>query len=56
MQDLCSKFLIAEFEDVKDQERILRDGPWSFDKQLVLLKQFDGLLQPHQINLTEAFF
>ncbi|XP_042950312.1 uncharacterized protein LOC122282425 [Carya illinoinensis] len=56
LQSLGTKFLIAEFEDVKDQERILRDGPWSFDKQLVLLKKFDGLLQTHQITLTKAFF
>lgn len=54
LQDLGSKFLIVEFEDVKDQERILYDGPWSFDKQLVLLKQFDDLLQTHYINLMEA--
>lgn len=32
IQNLDSKLLIAEFDDIKDKERVIRDGPWTFNK------------------------
>ncbi|KAF5471635.1 hypothetical protein F2P56_008413 [Juglans regia] len=56
LQELDSKFLLAEFEDVRDKERVVRDGPWTFDEHLVLVKDFDGFQQVQQIQLTKASF
>ncbi|XP_042958116.1 uncharacterized protein LOC122293664 [Carya illinoinensis] len=56
IQNLDSKFLIAEFEEIKDKERVIRDGPWTFDKQLVLVKDFDGAQQTQMLQLSEALF
>ncbi|XP_041021293.1 uncharacterized protein LOC121262766 [Juglans microcarpa x Juglans regia] len=56
IQNLDSNFLIAEFDDVKDKERVVRDGLWTFDKQLALVKDFDGAQQTQMLHLTEASF
>lgn len=35
---------------------MLRDSPWNFDKNLVLLKDFDGIQQVSNIHFTEVTF
>lgn len=35
--------LLAEFEDNLDKNRVLCDSPWSFDRNLILLQDFDGI-------------
>lgn len=37
-------------------QRVLRDGPWTFDKHLVLVKDFDGAQQTQMLYLTKASF
>ncbi|XP_035547259.1 uncharacterized protein LOC118348856 [Juglans regia] len=41
-KDLGSNLFLVEFEDDRDKQRILWEGPWSFDCYLVLLKQLEG--------------
>lgn len=48
--------LLVEFDDVRDKQKILRGGPWSFDNSLVLLKQLEGALQVSKVCLFEASF
>lgn len=48
--------MLVEFEDVRDKARVIRDGPWSFDKQLVMVNEVDGTQQVNQILLTEALY
>lgn len=40
-RDLGSVLIPVEFEDIRDKERVKREGPWSFDMHLVLVKDFD---------------
>ncbi|KAF5469007.1 hypothetical protein F2P56_013112 [Juglans regia] len=56
IRDLNSDFSLAEFEDVKDKVKVLREGPWAFDKQLVLLKEFDGLVQAKGLTIVHVPF
>lgn len=44
------------FEDPGHKDRVIREGPWSFDKYLVLLKQFADEIQVSKIIITEATF
>lgn len=37
--------MLAEFEMQSDKIRVVRDGPWSFDKSLIMVQNFDGLQQ-----------
>lgn len=48
--------LLAEFEDSIEKERIKRKGLWSFNKNLVLVKDLERELQINKINITEASF
>ena len=36
------ELFLAEFEDERDKRRIMDMRPWHYEKQLVLLKEFDG--------------
>lgn len=40
--DLNSTLSLVEFDDLRDKERVLREGPWSFHKQLVMVQEVDG--------------
>lgn len=55
-RDLNSNLSLVEFKDLCDKERVLQEGPWSFDKQLVLMQEVDGSKQVHQIKIQEATF
>lgn len=55
-RDLGAHMMRVEFSDTWDKERVNREGPWSFDKNLVLIKEVDGTQQVHQIKFTEAIF
>lgn len=56
IRDISSNLFLAEFEDIRDKERVKREGPWAFDKQLVLTKEVDGLEQIENISFSEAYF
>ena len=47
---------MVEFGDVKDKRRVLEMCPWSFEKQLVLLQEFEGELVPKDIVIKWLLF
>ncbi|XP_042988686.1 uncharacterized protein LOC122316216 [Carya illinoinensis] len=55
-RDLHSNIFLANFEDLRDKEKVLREGPWSFDKHLLLVQEVDGNKQVQQIKIREASF
>ena len=42
---------LVEFGDGRDKKRIMEMCPWSFEKQLILLQDFEGELVPKEIVL-----
>lgn len=56
LREWNSILTLIEFEDIQDKERAIRERPWSFDNQLVLVKEVDGHQQVYHIRLTEAMF
>ncbi|KAG7944593.1 hypothetical protein I3843_15G110000 [Carya illinoinensis] len=42
VKDLGSKLLLVEFEDQREKDRVQREGPWSFDRNMVLKKNYKG--------------
>ncbi|KAF5463102.1 hypothetical protein F2P56_019045 [Juglans regia] len=54
--ELSSVLFLVEFENGRDRMKVLREGPWLFDKHLVLLKEMDGRLQVQQVYMTMASF
>ena len=47
---------LVEFGDGKDKKKILDMCPWIFEKQLVLLQEFEGELTPKEIEIKWAPF
>lgn len=40
--DLDQSLILVEFADLQDKYHVLREGPWSLDKKLLLMREFDG--------------
>lgn len=48
--------MMAKFEIHSDKIRVLRDGPWSFDKSLISVKDFERSQQVKYIKMEDASF
>lgn len=47
---------IFEFSEVAIKERVMTGGPWSFDRQILILNKFNGLVPPSRINFIHSPF
>lgn len=54
--DMGEGLLLVEFELHSDKVWVTSDGLWSFDKSLILMKDFDGLQQVKNIKMTKVSF
>ena len=45
-----------EFGDGRDKKKVMEMCLWSFEKQLVLIQEFDGKLTPKEIDIKWAPF
>lgn len=48
--------MLVEFENQNNKIIVSRDGPWHFDKCLILVKDFDGAQKVKNICMNEASF
>lgn len=56
-KDLGSNLLLVKFEDCTNKKIVQKEeGPWSFDKNLVLIKEFEGETQINKITIMDAAF
>ncbi|KAI7990869.1 Uncharacterized protein LOK49_LG12G01876 [Camellia lanceoleosa] len=53
---LGDNLFLIQFNHIVDKKRVLGRGPWNFDKQLVLLEEFDGSMQPSEIQFRSVLF
>lgn len=56
ISEIEDELFMAEFGDTKDKQRVLNMSPWSFEKQLVLLQEFEGELVPKDIVMRWSPF
>ena len=47
---------LAKFGDSQDKKKVMEMRPWSFEKQLVLMREFEGELVPKEITLRWSPF
>ncbi|KAI8016081.1 Uncharacterized protein LOK49_LG05G01337 [Camellia lanceoleosa] len=47
---------LFQFNHIIDKRRVLQNGPWSFDKNIILLKEVTDSWQPSQIAFSTAVF
>nr|POE67505.1 hypothetical protein CFP56_36671 [Quercus suber] len=50
------EMFLVEFDDERDKRRVLEMSPWHYEKQLVLLHEFDGDQDPKDIILKWSPF
>ncbi len=55
-RDIGDNLFLFEFHDQYDKETVLIASPWCFDRQLLVLKDFNGDSQLANISLDEALF
>ncbi|XP_059436243.1 uncharacterized protein LOC132169189 [Corylus avellana] len=55
-KELDDNIWLFEFEDVEDLRRVLEGRPWSFDRHILVLKEFDGSTPPSQMAFTHSPF
>ena len=53
---LEADLFLVEFGDRKDKKKVLDMCPWSYEKQLVLIQDFEGELTPKEIELKWSPF
>ncbi|XP_050241424.1 uncharacterized protein At4g02000-like [Quercus robur] len=56
ISELEEDLYLVEFGDEKDKRKVLDMCPWSYEKQLVLIQEFDGKLTPKEIEVKWAPF
>ena len=49
ISEIEDDMFLMEFGDGRDKKRIMEMSPWSFEKQLILLQDFEGELVPKEI-------
>lgn len=49
--DLVDNLFLAQFYVSGDKDKVFHNSPWTFDKSLVLLQNYDGNLKPSDIKL-----
>ncbi|XP_050238341.1 uncharacterized protein LOC126687827 [Mercurialis annua] len=52
LKDIGDNLFVCEFYSKSDRSRILREGPWHFDKQLILFEPLSGNMQPNNILMS----
>lgn len=51
ISNIDEDLFLVEFGDKKDKQRIMDMCPWSYDKNLVLLQDFNGDVAPKDFKL-----
>jgi hypothetical protein len=47
---------IFKFSDEEDKRRVLASRPWSFDRQIVVINEYDGHTSPSSLNFSYSPF
>ena len=56
ISEVDKDLFLVEFRDGRDKKKVLDMCPWSYEKQLVLLQEFDGKLTPKEVEIRWAPF
>uniref|UniRef100_A0A7N2MKJ4 DUF4283 domain-containing protein n=1 Tax=Quercus lobata TaxID=97700 RepID=A0A7N2MKJ4_QUELO len=56
INELEEDLFLVEFGDERDKKKVLDMCPWSYEKQLVLLQDFEGELTPKEMELKWSPF
>jgi hypothetical protein len=55
-QELGKNLYLFRFSAKRDLEIVLKNGPWSFDRNILVLKRINGIEQPSEMELNSMSF
>ncbi|XP_058757456.1 uncharacterized protein LOC131630719 [Vicia villosa] len=55
-QELSKNLFLFHFSTKRDLESVLRNGPWSFDRNILVLARVSGEEQPSELNMHFGVF
>ncbi|PNX69407.1 cysteine desulfurase mitochondrial-like, partial [Trifolium pratense] len=56
VQELNKNLFLFKFTTKRDAEGVLKNGPWSFDRNLVILERISGEEQPSKLEMFNGVF
>ena len=56
ISEIEEELYLVDFGEGRDKKKILEMCPWSYEKQLILLKEFEGELVPKDISIWQSPF
>ncbi|KAM7504958.1 hypothetical protein LguiB_003862 [Lonicera macranthoides] len=56
VMDLSPNLFLFQFYHELDMERVMKNGPWTFDQQLLVFSKIETDMNPYQISLTYVEF
>jgi hypothetical protein len=56
IQDLNKNLFLFKFATKKEVELVCKNGPWSFDRNLLILNKISGNEQPSELAMDRASF
>ena len=56
ISEIDEEIFLVEFGDGRDKKKVLDMCPWSYEKQLILIQEFDGKLTPKEVDIRWAPF
>ncbi|KAM5572397.1 hypothetical protein ABKV19_012454 [Rosa sericea] len=56
VQERAQKRFVISFDLRKDRNKVLRGGPWYFQRAPVIIHEYDGLKSPTAIQMNDLFF
>lgn len=56
VSDAGNNIVLFDFMLEVDVKKVLMGEPWSFDRNLVVLEQYDGSIQDSDLNFRSSFF
>ncbi|KAM7462720.1 hypothetical protein LguiA_030841 [Lonicera macranthoides] len=56
IKELSPNLFLFQFGHEVDMNRVINDGPWSFDQHLLVLRRLENGVSPHQVQLFHAEF
>ncbi|XP_042954760.1 uncharacterized protein LOC122291187 [Carya illinoinensis] len=55
-KELETNFFLIEFQLLSDKDKVLQGRPWSFDRHLVFMKEFEGTLSLSEVHFVSEPF
>lgn len=56
INEVDDELYLVEFGDGRNKKKVMEMCPWSYEKQLILLKEFEGEQAPKDISLWQCPF